>query len=137
MAGRIITAVALLAATVWMLTAGAVQASPTDVVKVVFERSGSGWRVSVTLRHADSGWKHYANLWVVETLGGKELGRRVLYHPHENEQPFTRSQTVKIPAGISKVRIRAGDNLAKGVQGQSNTVIVNLAKASGNRFEVR
>ena len=137
MAGRIITAVALLAATVWMLTAGAVQASPTDVVKVVFERSGSGWRVSVTLRHADTGWKHYANLWVVETLGGKELGRRVLYHPHENEQPFTRSQTVKIPAGISKVRIRAGDNLAKGVQGQSNTVIVNLAKASGNRFEVR
>jgi hypothetical protein len=109
-------------------------ASPTDVVKAVFSRSGGGWHVSVTLRHADTGWKHYANVWVVETLDGKELGRRVLFHPHENEQPFTRSHQVNVPAGITKVRVRAGDK-PNGMN--SNTVVVDLSKKKGERFEVR
>jgi len=109
--------------------------SPTEVVMAIFERSGGdSWQVSVTLRHADTGWKHYANLWVVETLEGKELGRRVLFHPHVEEQPFTRSQRITIPAGITRVRLRAGDNV-DGLDG--NTVVVDLTRTQGDRFQVR
>ncbi len=69
---------------------------------------GERWRVSVTLKHPDSGWDHYADAWQVVDANGKVLGERVLAHPHENEQPFTRSLGgVKIPAGTESVWIRA------------------------------
>ena len=43
---------------------------------------------------------------------GTVLGTRVLLHPHENEQPFTRSLSgVEIPDGINEVLIRAHDNV--------------------------
>ena len=109
-------------------------ASPSDILKVVFTRSGGEWRVDVTIRHADTGWQHYTNVWVVETLDGKQLGKRVLFHPHVGEQPFTRSDSVKVPAGVTKVRVRAGDK-PNGMS--SNTVVVDLGKKSGERFEVR
>jgi hypothetical protein len=48
----------------------------------------------------------------VITLDGRLLGSRVLYHPHENEQPFTRSLSgVMIPADIRQVKIRARDSV--------------------------
>jgi hypothetical protein len=66
---------------------------------------------SVTLEHADEGWNHYANQWDVVTLDGRLLGSRILHHPHENEQPFTRSLSgVAIPADIERVKIRAKDS---------------------------
>ncbi|MEE8435773.1 MAG: hypothetical protein V3S64_13395 [bacterium] len=137
-AGELLVAlvsVVLMAAILTAMVGGAAWASPTDVVRVEFVRSGGNrWRVSVTLRHADTGWKHYANLWVVENLGGKELGRRELVHPHEDEQPFTRSLTLTLPHGVIKVRIRAGDNVG-GMD--SNTVLVDLTRSSGERYVVR
>lgn len=111
-----------------------VSASPTEVVKVVFVRSGGSWNVSVTLRHADTGWKHYANVWIVADMDGNGLGRRVLVHPHVNEQPFTRSDTITLPAGMTKVQVRAGDK-PNGLN--SNIVTVDLTKKRGDRFEVR
>ena len=43
---------------------------------------------------------------------GNQLGLRVLAHPHENEQPFTRSQSgIIIPAGVTEVYIRTRDNV--------------------------
>ena len=117
------------------LASGQVQASPSDILKVVFsKRSGGSWSVDVTIRHADTGWNHYTNVWVVETLQGKELSRRVLFHPHEDEQPFTRSDSVKIPKGVTKVRVRAGE---KPGGMSSNTVIVDLTRRKGDRFIVR
>ena len=65
---------------------------------------------SVTLEHADTGWEHYANQWDVVTLDGKLLKSRVLYHPHVDEQPFTRSLGgVSISKEIKQVKIRAKD----------------------------
>lgn len=67
-------------------------------------------RFSVTLEHADTGWKHYANQWDVLTLDNEVIGSRVLHHPHVNEQPFTRSLSgVSIPASVKQVKIRASD----------------------------
>ena len=65
---------------------------------------------SVTLKHDDEGWQHYANQWDVVTTDGKLLKSRVLYHPHVDEQPFTRSLSgINIPVGITEVKIRAKD----------------------------
>ncbi|HED33856.1 MAG TPA: hypothetical protein ENJ08_06510 [Gammaproteobacteria bacterium] len=64
----------------------------------------------VALKHADTGWEHYANVWKVMTPDGDELVTRVLHHPHVNEQPFTRSSSrVKIAGDIKQVIIKAGD----------------------------
>ena len=67
---------------------------------------------AVTLEHGDQGWSHYANQWDVMTLDDKLLGSRVLYHPHDNEQPFTRSLSgVSVPPDVSQVKIRAKDSV--------------------------
>jgi len=67
---------------------------------------------SVTVRHADEGWDHYADKWEVLGPDGEVLGVRELAHPHVSEQPFTRSlRGVKIPAGVKKVTLRAHDSV--------------------------
>ncbi len=87
-------------------------AGQADVVSVDVERAADGsYSFHVTVRHADTGWDHYANAWSVLAPDGTLLGERVLYHPHVNEQPFTRSLSgVSIPDGISKVIVRARDS---------------------------
>jgi hypothetical protein len=75
----------------------------------------------VTLKHADTGWKHYANKWEIYTVTGKLLATRVLYHPHVNEQPFTRTLSgVKIPKGLDEVIVKGHDL----VHGYSDDVFV-------------
>lgn len=74
--------------------------------------TGDTWSFDVTLRHGDTGWDHYADAWSVNTPDGQEIGRRVLAHPHENEQPFTRSLSgVSVPNGVDEVVIRARDSV--------------------------
>ena len=67
---------------------------------------------SVTVRHDDEGWDHYADRWEVLTLDETVLGTRVLAHPHQKEQPFTRSlRNVRIPDDAKSVIIRAHDSV--------------------------
>ena len=69
-------------------------------------------RFVVTLRHADEGWKHYADRWEVLSPEGELLATRVLRHPHVEEQPFTRVLPgVKVPISVERVRIRAHDSV--------------------------
>jgi hypothetical protein len=67
-------------------------------------------RFDVTVKHDDQGWEHYANRWEVLSPDGEILATRVLRHPHDNEQPFTRSlKDVRIPRDLSEVIVRAHD----------------------------
>lgn len=67
---------------------------------------------AVTVEHADSGWDHYANKWDVLLTDGTVVASRELLHPHENEQPFTRSlQNVRLPRGTTEVDVRAHDKV--------------------------
>ncbi len=92
-----------------MLFSPGLFAGKADVLDVKVNCSGS-CTFNVTVQHADSGWDHYANEWQIVTDNGKILGTRVLYHPHVNEQPFTRSLSgVKMPSGIKRVVVRAKD----------------------------
>lgn len=62
----------------------------------------------VTIRSRDRGWDYYAERFEVLAPDGTVLGARVLLHPHEDEQPFTRElDNVPIPAGTRTVVIRA------------------------------
>lgn len=92
---------------------GPAMAGEADVVGVEARRDGPGlWRFDVTVRHDDTGWDHYADRWDVVGPDGKVLGTRVLLHPHEAEQPFTRSLSgVAIPAGLAEVTVRAHDKV--------------------------
>ncbi len=94
-----------------------------EKVRIAKERAGT-YRLDVTVIHADAGWKHYADKWDVVAPGGGILGTRVLLHPHENEQPFTRSLSgVAIPRGIARVTVRAHDKI-DGYGGKVVTVAV-------------
>ncbi len=94
------------------LTTSTALASDVEIVNVQASQSGDAWRFDVSLRHADTGWEHYADGWEVLAPDGTSLGMRVLAHPHVNEQPFTRSLGgVVIPEGTTKVVIRARDNV--------------------------
>lgn len=92
------------------------------------------WSVSVTLKHGDTGWDHYADRWRVVDDEGNVLGDRVLFHPHVEEQPFTRGLgSVQIPEGTTTVRIEAHDK----VHGWSrNPLLVDLSKAGDGRLRV-
>jgi len=96
-----------------LLASSFVFANEVEVVNVkATQASNKSWRFSVTLKHADAGWDHYANEWQVIALDNKILGTRTLYHPHVKEQPFTRSlDNIKIPDSIKIIRIIAKDTV--------------------------
>lgn len=100
---------ALLAA----LVAGGAFAGEADVLEVVATKESEGlWRFDVTVRHDDAGWDHYADAWEVRTLDGTVLGTRTLLHPHDTEQPFTRSLNgVEVPDGVTEVEVVARDKV--------------------------
>lgn len=102
-----------------------VQANEVEIVNVVAHQKGDKtWTFAVTIKHSDTGWDHYANEWQVIAPNNKILATRTLYHPHVNEQPFTRNTSgVKIPESMESVRIIAKDI----VHGLSKTAMqINL-----------
>lgn len=98
---------------VMVLSPAAGTAGEADVVGAKATKSSDGsYTFEVTVRHGDTGWEHYANRWDVLGPDGTILGTRTLAHPHEHEQPFTRSlRGVRIPDGVDTVTVRAHDSV--------------------------
>lgn len=111
-----------------LILGGFAQAMAGDAAVVGAKATWSGgtWRFDVTLKHGDTGWEHYADAWRVVSSDGTVYGTRTLYHPHVEEQPFTRSLSgVAIPEGVSAVQIQAKDS----VHGwNKTTVTVQLSR---------
>jgi len=79
------------------------------VLATQFQRTDEDtYSVSATVRHNDTGWDNYADAFEVKGENVKN-GERILLHPHENEQPFTRSQSGVVATG--EVYIEAKDNV--------------------------
>ena len=99
----------------WLSPLTIAQAGEADVVNVEVKKTGTNtYQFIVTVSHNDQGWDHYANKWDVIGPDGTIFGTRTLYHPHDNEQPFTRSLSgVRIPKEINKATIRAHDSVHK------------------------
>lgn len=120
-------------------TGGAADADVT-YVRAVQDENGT-WTFHVTVAHPDTGWEDYADGWDVVLPDGTVLKpdpaspfTRLLLHPHEAEQPFTRSQSgLVIPDDVTQVRVRAHD-LVHGFGGAE--VLVDLTAAAGTGFEV-
>jgi hypothetical protein len=110
-------------------------AGEVEISRVELVMEKKDWRVSVTLRHEDTGWDHYADAWRVVTQSGDVLGTRVLAHPHVEEQPFTRSlDGIVIPDNVSILRVEAHDK----VHGWTREPVrVDLERARGDRYSVR
>ncbi|WP_436910257.1 hypothetical protein [Halosimplex marinum] len=95
-----------------------------NVTAVAVEPAGDGaYRFSVTLYHDDDGEDGYADWWQVETLDGERLGRRELLHAHSTA-PFTRSETVEVPAEAPCVVVRGHDQ-THGYGGRAMLVTVD------------
>lgn len=110
-----ITTTTIKACLLAMLATGffSVSANEVEIVDAkAHQFKDKSWRIAVTLKHEDTGWDHYANEWQVLAPDNKILATRTLYHPHVNEQPFTRNISgVKIPEDITTVRIIARDTV--------------------------
>lgn len=103
-------------------------------VKAV-QSANKSWCFHTTVRHNDQSWEHYADEWQVIDLEGNVLGVRPLAHPHDNEQPFTRSKCgIQIPQSITKVAVRAKCNV-HGYGGKP--IIVDLTASKGDGYSVR
>lgn len=92
-----------------VLIAGPLMAGEADVINVMVVKTATdAYGFSVTVRHDDTDWEHYADKWEVLDIDQNVLATRILYHPHVDEQPFTRSlSAVKTPAAVRGVNLRA------------------------------
>lgn len=79
------------------------------------------WTFSVAVSHDDKGPTHWVDWW------------RVLLHSHEDEQPFTRDERIRIPPTVRIVVVEAHDKV-HGLGGA--TVTVDLTKPAGQGYTV-
>jgi len=88
-------------------------AGEADVIAATATQDIRGtWSVSATILHADTGWEHYADRFDVLDDEGNVLGSRTLFHPHVDEQPFTRSlNALAIPDEVTTITVRAHDSV--------------------------
>ena len=115
-------------------TATALDYAQVIQVNAVQSQTGT-WCFNTTVKHNDQGWDHYADAWQIIDLKGNVLGERRLAHPHDNEQPFTRSLcNVAIEKPIQQVVVRAKCNHHDWGE---KTVTVDLTKESGDSFTVK
>lgn len=98
----------------------------------VTARADGTYAFAVTVRHDDTGWDHYADAWeVVDPRTDEVLATRELLHPHETEQPFTRSlDGVLLPEDVTVVLVRARCNV-HGFGGRTVTIDLTVAEGEG------
>lgn len=79
-----------------------------NVVAVDWRVMNGVHRFDVTLYHDDDGEEGHADWWQVETTDGRVLARRDLLHSHGTRE-FTRSESVRLPDGVTCVVVRGHD----------------------------
>ena len=100
----------------------------------VSTRAAGTYTVAATVRHRDEGWEHYADAFEVsaaDDTSNVTNGLRILTHPHDTEQPFTRSQSSINATG--SIRVHARDN----IHGEGGSVItLDLTQPSVFPYEL-
>ena len=109
-------------------------ANEVDVVNVVLTNQSGSWRADVTLKHDDTGWKHYADAWRLVDAKGNEIAKRTLFHPHVDEQPFTRSLGgFNISKDNQSIIVEAHD-LKHGWS--PHKVVIDMRRDSGDKYQI-
>ncbi len=81
-----------------------------DVIDANASKQGDYYRFSVTISSPYDTPQRYADAYRILDENGNELGVRILWHDHANEQPFTRSlNNVVIPEDVETVVIQGRD----------------------------
>jgi len=94
-----------------LLVLSSMFANVAVIEKVKVSGQNGVYSFAVRILHEDSGWKHYVNRYEILDKDGNILATRTLWHPHEHEQPFTRSLSgIKI-SGMKTVWVRANDSV--------------------------
>jgi len=118
-----------------LIFSSSVFANDVEIMKVVLTSQTGTWRADVTLKHADTGWNHYADAWRLVDEKGNEIAKRTLYHPHVNEQPFTRSlSSFHIPKDKKIIFVEAHD-LKHGWS--SSKVRIDMSRSSGDKYQIK
>lgn len=128
--------VRMISVLIWLLSAGAiaddVQKFP-NVIAAEATKVGNTWTVRATLSSPYDTPDRYADAFRVLTDDGIELGVRILWHDHANEQPFSRSLSgVAVPDDLVWVTIEGRDK-TYGWGGQS----IRLHLISGEQMAVK
>ena len=97
-------------------------ANEATIEAVKVSKQNGTYTFAVRIFHNDSGWKHYVNKYEVLNAEKKVIATRTLWHPHEHEQPFTRSLSGVDVKNSTTVYIRANDS----VDGYSQKFKVDL-----------
>jgi len=94
-----------------LLVLSSIYANEAKILDVKVSKLNNTYSFAVKIIHKDSGWEHYVNRYEVLDAQGNILATRTLWHPHEHEQPFTRSLSGVKLKNIKKVYIRANDSV--------------------------
>ena len=86
-------------------------ANEAVIQNVEVTKHNGSYTFAVKILHEDSGWKHYVNKYEILDADGHVLATRTLWHPHEHEQPFTRSLSGVDIIGQKEVFVRANDSV--------------------------
>jgi len=118
-----------------LLLVSIAHAGDVKIVSAEFNKNHNNtWNIDVTLKHADTGWEHYADNWRIVDSKGKVLGNRVLYHPHVDEQPFTRSlSNITFSGTTSAIYVEAHDSKHGWTK---NRLKIDLNKAADGKLKV-
>ena len=93
------------------------------ITNVIVVKNQDSYTFKVEVKSPDTGCNQYANWWEVLTEGEELVYRRILAHSHINEQPFTRSGSVKGITGDQKLIVRVHmNNTGYGTQVFKGTV---------------
>ena len=75
-----------------LLPANASWAGQASVMDATVQANNNGtYAISTTIFYKDEGLEHYVYKFEVLDISEKVLATRVLFHPHAEERPFTRS----------------------------------------------
>ena len=96
---------------VFIMMTSMLLANEAKVLDVKVQKLQDGYSFAVKIIHEDSGWEHYVDAYEVLDSQGKVIAKRTLWHPHEYEQPFTRSLVGVKLDGLKKVYVRAHDSV--------------------------
>jgi hypothetical protein len=101
--------IALICLHILLICSAHVLASEADVIDAEVIRADDGsFTFNITVQHADEGWNHYTDHWLILDNDEQVIAARKLMHPHVKEQPFTRSLSyIEIPDEVTEVTVRA------------------------------
>lgn len=97
----------------FLFSAVAAYAGEPEIAGVDVEKHNDLYTITVGVKHADEGWNHYVDKWIVRSQDGRVVAERNLNHPHTNAADqngvYRKLSGIKLPAGSKTIKIEVHD----------------------------